>query len=273
MPLFRYRGFNKQFLADEIERGMVFHWRVSDQNDPNEGLFKYDTRVTLMRVLVFLHRTRSTLAGINVEKDKTWLTGLNAAESNDFIHSLVRMPQSQLPALARSLIARGHFATDAGRAGLVAGHNRMLDRTLIACFSGARDSPAMFAHYASNHSGVCIEYQGSNANLFRVRYRDSPHVLGIFEARSDVLFGARVLTKNTEWEHEKEVRHTLYDLEPGLYELPGLKVSDVVLGFRADVDCRSAVISMAKSSNYPGIKVWGVRRAELQYGFDRERIQ
>lgn len=151
-------------------------------------------------------------------------------------------------------------------------HSRMLDRTQIACFSEREDSPAMFAHYGGNHSGVCITYEGESENLFSVEYRKKPAVLDFLETKEDKIFSARVLSKHVEWSNEEEVRHILYDVDPGLQFINGLELTDIKLGVHMKPAEMDLVLRMAKTSVYRQIRVWRLLWSNADYAFEVEQI-
>ena len=85
----------------------------------------------------------------------------------------------------------------------------------MTCFSEADNllSSRMWAHYANNHSGVCVEYDFDavkNAVPFAcipVRYTDNyEYLLNTNNISEDVANYMKFFTKAKEWEHEKEWR-------------------------------------------------------------------
>lgn len=272
MQLYRYRPFHSQFLKDEIQSGLVFHWPMTEQNDPFEGFFRYGGRVNQIRAYQYLVRVTEALRGKKLVKDKTWLTGLSPEQIDGFLRSLESLRPSDLWRMAERYVEKAAIEPDRCPSPVRELHSRMLGRTQISCFSMKGNSSAMFAHYGRNHTGVCIWYEGASERLFKVRYKKKPAILDVFETGLDEMFEARVLTKHIEWKNEEEVRHVVYDEDPGLKQVQGLSITDVTLGVCMDSDSTAQVIGMVQASIYSDIRVWKPHKSSSNYGFDMERI-
>lgn len=85
----------------------------------------------------------------------------------------------------------------------------------ISCFSKAWYEPVMWAHYASNHTGICVKYYidesklDPRTKLISVRYSDEipsytyvSHDTGLDGSTLEEHIG----NKSTPWSYEKEVR-------------------------------------------------------------------
>ncbi|WP_331347148.1 DUF2971 domain-containing protein [Cellvibrio sp. UBA7661] len=87
------------------------------------------------------------------------------------------------------------------------------NETGIYCFfSGAPLHPLMWAHYANNHTGFCIEYnfedQTRETPLYEVDYSTKSVQLSIDELLlcPQQAFTRLLTTKSSEWQYEKEFR-------------------------------------------------------------------
>ena len=85
----------------------------------------------------------------------------------------------------------------------------------IACLSEAYDSLLMWAHYANNHRGMCVEYELLEFNRqlgfspVPVVYSDervSIHTIETLERDIQGLFVESLTSKSPEWSYEKEWR-------------------------------------------------------------------
>jgi Protein of unknown function (DUF2971) len=128
------------------------------------------------------------------------------------------------------------------------------------CLSEVPDSLLMWAHYASSHTGVAIEFDAANAyfdsrrtpedefgHLKRVLYRDT-RPSGSLTSMADELF----TVKSTHWSYEREWR-ILQPLPNAarvvpampfpihLFELPLKSVTAVIIGARATPETQAAV--------------------------------
>ena len=81
----------------------------------------------------------------------------------------------------------------------------------LICLSETRHSPAMWAHYADNHEGACLEFEVTFDHVFKVEYQDEK----LFKGLSLKTFSDHVNidnikkiwgTKSKDWSYEKEHR-------------------------------------------------------------------
>lgn len=92
-------------------------------------------------------------------------------------------------------------------------YDQIRSETGICCFfSGAPIHPLMWAHYADNHTGFCIEYnvdaQIGDTPLYEVNYSTKSLQLSIDELLlcPHEAFTRLLTTKSAEWNYEKEFR-------------------------------------------------------------------
>lgn len=113
----------------------------------------------------------------------------------------------------------------------------------VCCFSAANDTNQMWAHYADNHQGFCIEYDFKSlgdedlltALLFPVLYLEDSRVfvnkLNQINGNSGLL--AATIKEKTEWEREQEWRLVHHVKEHGTSEkMP--KPTGIYLGERTN---------------------------------------
>ena len=96
------------------------------------------------------------------------------------------------------------------------GKHLYLEKSIyVTCFSEKENlaSSRMWAHYANNHSGVCVEYDFATVNnvspfaCIPVRYTDDyRYLLNPNNINDDVANFLQFFTKAKEWEYEKEWR-------------------------------------------------------------------
>lgn len=96
------------------------------------------------------------------------------------------------------------------------GRHIYLEKSIyVSCFSESHnlDSLRMWAHYAGNHSGVCVEYDFSTVhNISRfgcipIQYTNNyNYLLDTSNISEDVANYMKFFTKAKEWEHEREWR-------------------------------------------------------------------
>jgi hypothetical protein len=85
----------------------------------------------------------------------------------------------------------------------------------IASFSELKHSELMWAHYAGNHTGICVSYSAQdlltalpdNAHIVRVGYAEEPPRLGSHEVGSLASAAKKLLSqKKGAWQYEREWR-------------------------------------------------------------------
>lgn len=100
--------------------------------------------------------------------------------------------------------------------------NDVLDRIKnrgICCFTTKFDNPLMWAHYADEHRGVCLEYAVTDDrtldDFHRVKYSNQIDAKRIMQSYShsggicDELDLELLTTKPKEWEYEEEYRYII----------------------------------------------------------------
>lgn len=124
------------------------------------------------------------------------------------------------------------------------------------------DNLVMWAHYAKNHEGYCIEFEYENpitintgksfqSKLFPVNYMKSLPQVTLMQLLINPNKMAKdlILTKNKNWSYEKEYR--LIDVESSneSYSVSkvGLKITAIYLGLLANEETKSKLRAIAKA--------------------------
>lgn len=144
--------------------------------------------------------------------------------------------------------------------------------TSIKCFCEQPDSLLQWAYYADCHRGIRLEFSGVHRWRFvddagqarpmaitKVRYSNT---YPTFDADSDFHGNelmAALLTKSTEWAHEREWRALRVQTSPGHQEIRSGDVVSLALGSRITEAHADALVALCRQRNTP-IRVY---RAEL----------
>lgn len=140
-----------------------------------------------------------------------------------------------------SEIVLGDYASDKYQTHVI---RKTFDAVGIACFSIAPHNLPMWAHYAENHSGLCIEYEfpeDTIRNFFTpVVYTDTfpnnmmPHFPDSFDLTKEWedFINVMLLTKSKEWENEKEWRLLLPDRGNSRLEIAQEFVTSIIVGYK-----------------------------------------
>jgi len=144
----------------------------------------------------------------------------------------------------------------------------------FACFTKRHDSNPMWAHYADNHRGVCLEFrfmrpppEGSDAARAGIAFLTDPEFVGHYPVNysndfaqvtdiKDIGSAIRILhTKNPDWSYEQEVRF----IKLGDPDFPGAggtisfyktSLTKVILGCRVPPPLWGAVEILLDEFNY-----------------------
>lgn len=138
--------------------------------------------------------------------------------------------------------------------------SKIRDNIRISCFSEKLYNMPMWAHYASNHAGFCIEYDFTNLDynndfvkyLFPIKYLESRYDITniltrsiekhVNEGKIDsrvILLAFLMITKHDSWSYEKEWRIVDFNNKPskpfksGLLKCP-IKPTAIYLGMNFD---------------------------------------
>ena len=158
----------------------------------------------------------------------------------------------------------------------------------VSCFSESYDSLLMWAHYAHNHRGICVEY---NLHLFNEKlfYTPVPVIysnerpcltsldLKHPEKESLDLFITGLTTKSVEWSYEKEWRiirdedacGSSWDKEKKGALLPSIQPSAIILGCDSSKELETEVRSYCENSK---TNLYKMHKDETEYRLKKEAI-
>lgn len=150
--------------------------------------------------------------------------------------------------------------------------NGVLDRIRISCLAGPQFcgrqkrepkivdcNPLMWAHYADNHKGICIQYRVNpenmvdNANLI-VRLLDVNYDKP-FPLDGNIPFLDSLCVKGDCWRYEKETRLIMYSRKQlsDYYSQDGYEIEAVYMGCRIEHEKRNYLKNMLSGT---GIKLY-----------------
>lgn len=162
-------------------------------------------------------------------------------------------------------------------------HRNLIQKFRVACFTESPYSMLMWAHYANNHKGFCIEYdippytkehQQIYHNLMPVIYSDerisileqcicSLQQPGLTATILWDVYKYGLLMKSTEWKYQNEWRLISYDNLLAIdYNCKFFKIKKIYLGNKMDVKTRLSII---KRCNQKGIPCAGITIAPNKY--------
>jgi hypothetical protein len=146
----------------------------------------------------------------------------------------------------------------------------------VTCFSSKTDTILLWSHYANNHRGVCLEFDGDMLKKFgtlgqvsyvdkymeenqgvRILYDDKPdtkvqreNLSPMQNAALNVFAG--VLTKAKCWEYESEFRliRDYPESNVGVFEMPQKTITGIIFGCQCSAEDKIKYARMAIENNY-----------------------
>jgi hypothetical protein len=167
------------------------------------------------------------------------------------------LPPQEAAKRAMAAYAEGHHANPAAwtafRTDLI---NILAGQIGMCCLSRVPDSILMWSHYASEHTGYCIEFEATDHTpLFGasqpVSYSDSHPVVDFYNTPNDKQVQLSFLTKYLGWAYEQEWRVIDHDQGPGLREYPPDLMRSVTFGLRMPAQQRAKIREWIGRRNHP----------------------
>lgn len=113
------------------------------------------------------------------------------------------------------------------------------------CFSEQMENPVLWAHYADNHKGICLEFEILQKDLLKIDYLETPLSIDSDDPNWRQKFGDYTKYKYKHWSYEKEWRMCV-PLKPeniirdnDLLFIPwdkGLSLKSVYCGLKCELD-------------------------------------
>jgi Protein of unknown function (DUF2971) len=179
---------------------------------------------------------------------------------NDLFDSQIKLIKP-LKNEIRLLIKEKGLTTDSCRNWLdesICEINEILDNYYIYCLSSKCRSNLMWAHYADNHKGFCIEFKFEGMMAKKISYeKEIPQIKLIDYLISDYSrkflaneIGHALLVKLDEWKYEAEYRliTSSFDMPVAHNKLQSLKynplsVESIIFGNKMDNEMRNFIIN------------------------------
>lgn len=145
----------------------------------------------------------------------------------------------------------------------------------ICCFSEKRDNILMWAHYAKQHTGFCLEFDIDN-DFFRpitcaikVEYDTIWPELNIMRLDSypEGEVGKKLLIKANDWEYEQEWRIVDHKKGPGIKNFPENALSGVILGCRIAQENKEILFRWCGKRKHPPT-LYEAREKQKEFGLD-----
>lgn len=150
-------------------------------------------------------------------------------------------------------------------------YNNSFSQVGIFCVSARGDCPQMWAHYAGNHQGLCLEFDAhlltdSLGLRLKVHYDDIPYVIrsGLEDMTEEEII-ALFCSKQKEWEYEKEYRFIKQgcDMEKQMeYTFKKEALKAVYFGLRCSEENKNKYMRLCKENGFAHVKFYKMALAE-----------
>ena len=154
-----------------------------------------------------------------------------------------------------------------------------VDKSGIYSLSRTPIDELLWAHYAYNHSGFCIEYdlnklieyEKNDYRYLDVRYKNSPQIISITDMNSNdlnIVLTKMLGIKSKAWEYEKEIR--VITSNEGMHSYDYRAVKSIYFGLRMSDDDKDKLMNKLKGR---GIKYNQIILKPKSYEFSFSTVE
>ena len=149
----------------------------------------------------------------------------------------------------------------------------------ICCFTEIKDNILMWAHYAKQHTGFCLEFDVNN-NFFRpstqaikIEYSEFRPELNVLQLDSypKRKLGEALLIKANNWQYEQEWRSVDYENGKGTQNFPEDALRGVILGCRISQENKENVFRWCRERKHSP-SLYEAREKQKEFGLDIVRV-
>ena len=266
--VFKFRGVKETIFPkylEEINDEKIWIARPDSFNDPYELYFRADFQKTFFEF--FLRKFPQIEKEVGVEVLDSIRKGERQGERL-FQYLLVKEGALSKEKLD---VVKDNFNKD----NLVQNRKHMSDTAKVSCFSERNDSIPMWAHYADQHKGFCIEYDIYNQTkksiefLFPIIYTDK--ITDVTKELSKGILGWGIkptIFKSRDWSYEKEWRYIVSTPPDPPYKGAYLKffpIKGIYLGTKIEDEHKDKLVEIAAAKNIP---IYKMRMSDTEFYFE-----
>jgi hypothetical protein len=192
---------------------------------------------------------------------ETQSVGKTASEKSAAVDKLMTTPDSEIVPVWQKSLERTRSAMG------------------VCCFAGSGNNTLMWSHYASDHKGICLQFDRALdlptfSHAIHVQYEPAlPDINFIVELQKDI--GAILARKHPCWQYEAESR-IIIDGQAGRYlRFRPNALSGVIYGCRAEYGAHEAIerlLRQRREAGLPPIKVFRAQQHSRRYKIVVKRI-
>lgn len=151
-------------------------------------------------------------------------------------------------------------------------YNELVPTAGMICLTKVPDNILMWSHYASSHSGICLQFE-ANVDVksiflfaFEVIYTTDFPVINYFTCPKEEILDKGLLTKAKDWEYEKEYR-IIQDVNVGKILFPAESLTGIIFGLKTTTAHKELVLDWISRRNKK-TKLYQAKMKQRQYGID-----
>jgi len=146
----------------------------------------------------------------------------------------------------------------------------------VCCFTERRDDILMWAHYAGQHTGFCLEFDADNeffARALRVKYGAIRAIINVLslDSLSEGEVAKKLLIKARDWKHEQEWRIVDYGKGEEIQNFPAEALRGVILGCKISPENKENVLKWCSERKHAPT-IYQAKEKEDHFGLDIIRI-
>jgi hypothetical protein len=134
-------------------------------------------------------------------------------------------------------------------------HARVITSTVgVFCVSEVRNNILTWSHYADNHRGICLQFDGSGplmAHAQKVLYSNERLAVNPYRDEKIVSMEKALLTKSDQWSYEREWRLISYQRGPGPVQFRPQNLTGIILGALITPDKEELMRGWVRASASP----------------------
>ena len=266
---FKYKKLDFNIL-DSIENKQIWLADIESLNDPFECSLQFDIHASFRKLFLSdsFKENFNNKFGFNLSQDQI----NEVANSSDPNAKYYELCTSQNIVFHKTIQEQVETIKNAWLKTIT----EMNQNLKVTCFSERNDSLLMWAHYADEYKGICIEYDMIGNDIVRpflqpVIYSENIFKIDTFEELTALNHILASLYKSIDWAYEQEWRLTIFkqnDHLPKVVDVPIPKA--IYLGTRFDKnkdELKSKLMEIAKAQNIP---VYKMQKHDTEYKLVRK---
>ena len=142
----------------------------------------------------------------------------------------------------------------------------------MVCLTKVPDNILMWSHYASSHSGICLQFESNlkTSSIFwllkKVYYTQTYPVVDFTTAEEDEIITKGFLTKAIDWEYENEYRYFCDATEKKIV-IPEESLTGIIFGLSTSPKNKGFICDLIQSRKTKPV-LYQTKMKNGQYGID-----